>query len=285
MLTTGFTGSPLDRADQLRNDSAALEALRSGSEARFAAFVDLRPLVDELGEPRWLTNSEVPAELYAIFLGLHDGNAYFAVSVPPDEHAMELRTAAARMSPGNLAILAQARSLLSWHANHQHCAKCGAHTQPAKGGYQRICESEACRAEHFPRTDPVVIMLVTDGDRCLLGRQPKFPPGYYSTLAGFVEAGESIEEAVAREVFEEAGVSVSRVSYIASQPWPFPSSLMIGCFAEAATTEIQIDATELEDAKWFTKGEARAALAGAGPFKCSPRFAISYTLLKTWAEL
>jgi NAD+ diphosphatase len=129
----------------------------------------------------------------------------------------------------------------------------------------------------------VVIMLVIDGDRCLLGRQPRFPAGFYSSLAGFIEPGESIEEAVAREVFEEAGIRTGRVRYIASQPWPFPSSLMIGCFAEATSTEIRIDATELEDAKWFTKAEVRAALAGSGPFKVAPPFAIAHNLLKTWA--
>jgi NAD+ diphosphatase len=213
-MDVGFIGSPLDRADHLRSDSDALKALRAGPKARFAAFADLRPIVDlSTGQPGllWLTAS--------------------------------------------------------------------------KGGYQRICESNDCKAEHFPRTDPVVIMLVIDGDRCLLGRQPKFPPGFYSSLAGFIEPGESIEEAVAREVFEEAGIRIARVRYVASQPWPFPSSLMIGCFAEAITSEITIDVTELEDAKWFTKAETRAALAGDGPFRCPPPFAVSYPLLKSWAAL
>ncbi|MEO8131456.1 MAG: NAD(+) diphosphatase, partial [Bryobacteraceae bacterium] len=135
------------------------------------------------------------------------------------------------------------------------------------------------------RTDPVVIMLVIDGENCLLGRQSRFPAGFYSSLAGFVEPGESVEEAVAREVHEEAGVRVGRVRYVASQPWPFPSSLMIGCFAEAVSREIKIDANELEDAQWFTKADVVAALAGDGPFKCSPPFAIAHNLLQAWVAL
>jgi NAD+ diphosphatase len=287
-MDVGFIGSPLDRADHLRSDSDALKALRAGPKARFAAFADLRPIVDlSTGQPGllWLTASEIPPGLPAIFLGLADGEAYFAVNVPADPRAMDLRTAAGQMPHSSAAILGHARSLLAWHEKHGHCAVCGASTQLAKGGYQRICESNDCKAEHFPRTDPVVIMLVIDGDRCLLGRQPKFPPGFYSSLAGFIEPGESIEEAVAREVFEEAGIRIARVRYVASQPWPFPSSLMIGCFAEAITSEITIDVTELEDAKWFTKAETRAALAGDGPFRCPPPFAVSYPLLKSWAAL
>jgi NAD+ diphosphatase len=290
--SVGFTGASLDRADHLRSDTAALDALRAGSTARFVAFTDLRPIVDlSSGQPDllWLTASEIPAASPWVFLGFRDAEACFAVSIPADVplpgEPIELRAAAAGMTHGDAAILSQARALLSWHQYHSHCSVCGADTRPAKGGYQRICESAACQAQHFPRTDPVVIMLVIDGSRCLLGRQPKFPPGFYSSLAGFVEPGESIEEAVAREVFEESGIRVGRVRYVASQPWPFPSSLMIGCFAEAATTEIKIDSTELEDARWFTKADVRAALAGSGPFNCPPPFAIAHNLLQAWAAL
>lgn len=292
----GFTGTPLDRADYLRTDSAALEALRTGAATRFVAFSDLRAIVDaSSGQPKllWLAASQIPSDAPWIFLGLEHSEARFAVALPPDTapsgelpgELMDVRAAAALMPHGDAAILGHARSLLSWHSRHRHCAVCGADTKPGKGGYQRTCESEACKAEHFPRTDPVVIMLVIDGDRCLLGRQPRFPAGFYSSLAGFIEPGESVEEAVTREVYEEAGVRAGRVRYVASQPWPFPSSLMIGCFAEAAGTEIRIDATELEDAKWFTKAEVRAALAGNGPFKCSPPFAIAHNLLQAWVAL
>lgn len=288
----GFTGTPLDRADHLRTNSVDLEILRLSPTTRFTAFSDLMPLVElSSGTPEllWLTAAQVPVDAPWVFLGLIQNEARFAIALPPDAHLpgelMDLRTTAAQMPHGNAAILGQARALLSWHSRHQHCAVCGAQTKPAKGGYQRTCESEACKAQHFPRTDPVVIMLVIYGDCCLLGRQPRFPAGFYSSLAGFIEPGESVEEAVAREVFEEAGVRVGRVRYVASQPWPFPSSLMIGCFAEATNTDIRIDTTELEDAKWFTKAEVRAALTGAGPFQCPLPFTIAHHLLKAWAAL
>jgi NAD+ diphosphatase len=286
----GFTGSLLDRADALRRDHGALDRMRFSPAARFLPFENLEPfLARSSGGPglQWVELSHVPGDLPWVFLGLLDGQPHFALSVPqgmplPGEKT-DMRAAAAQLPDGLAAILAQGRSLLAWHEKHGHCAVCGAETRPAKGGYQRVCE--VCKAEHFPRTDPVVIMLVVDGERCLLGRNARFPPGWYSTLAGFVEPGESVEEAVAREVWEEAGVRAGRVRYVASQPWPFPSSLMIGCFAEALTTELTVDATELEDAKWFTRDEARAALAGDGVFKCSPPLAISHSLLKTWAQL
>ncbi len=288
----GFTGAPLNRVDHLRRDSVALDALRLGPSARFVAFSELRPILDmSSGKPEllWLTSGQIPADAPWVFLGLRESESCFAISLPAAAivpgQAMELRAAAAQMTSSSAAVLGQARSLLAWHSRHQRCSVCGSKTYSVKGGYQRTCESETCKSEHFPRTDPVVIMLVIDGDRCLLGRQSRFPAGFYSSLAGFVEPGESIEEAVAREVFEEAGVRVSRVRYVASQPWPFPSSLMIGCFAEATSTAITMDPTELEDAKWFTKAEARAALAGNGPFKCSPPFAIAYNLLSAWAAL
>jgi NAD+ diphosphatase len=197
---------------------------------------------------------------------------------------LDLRSIAVQglVPEAELGLLAQAKALFNWHRTHGFCARCGAATYPAPSRLRRDCP--ACAAQHFPRTDPVVIMLVTRGDNCLLGRQARFVPGMYSCLAGFVSQGETIEDAVRREVVEEAGIRVERVRYLTSQPWPFPSSLMIGCLAKATSTEITIDATELEDAKWFTKAEARAALAGNGPFLVSPPFAISHTLLETWAS-
>ncbi|HET9642149.1 MAG TPA: NAD(+) diphosphatase, partial [Burkholderiaceae bacterium] len=169
------------------------------------------------------------------------------------------------LPPDQLAIYGTARALVGWHARHRFCAQCGSPTDSVRGGWQRNCMSESCNAQHFPRTDPVSIMLVEHDGDLLLGRQPRFPAGRFSALAGFIEPGETIEEAVAREVWEEAGVRVGEVSYVASQPWPFPSSLMIGCHATALTREITIDATELEEARWFTRAEVSEAMAAVTP--------------------
>jgi len=175
-----------------------------------------------------------------------------------------------------------AKSLVSWHQRHGFCANCGARTSMADGGWKRVCPS--CKTEHFPRTDPVVIMLVTDGDRCLMGRQSQFPPTMWSCLAGFVEAAETIEQAVQREILEEAGIHCTDVRYYMTQPWPYPSSLMIGCSARATTTDITVDRTELEDARWFTRDEAVAMLARnhaeglTGPHPV----AIAHHLLANW---
>jgi NAD+ diphosphatase len=183
----------------------------------------------------------------------------------------------------DLAALSGAKSLLGWHQRHKFCAQCGQPTRPAEGGWRRNCV--ACAASHFPRTDPVVIMLATHGDQCLMGRQPRFPAGMYSALAGFVEPGENIEEAVRREIMEEAGIAIGRVDYIASQPWPFPSQLMIGCFAQALSTDVRIDHTELEDARWFCRADIGAILAGTHPELISPRpTAIARSLMHHWYE-
>ena len=181
-----------------------------------------------------------------------------------------------------------ARALVDWHARHRFCARCGAGTVLAKGGWQRNCGS--CKAEHFPRVDPVTIMLVEHDNSILLGRQPRFPEGNYSALAGFVEPGETIEEAVAREVFEEAGVRVRDVTYVMCQPWPFPSSLMIGCHAFADDPAVTVDTNELEDACWFTRAQVedamRAAQAGGRgeAFGAPPPFAVAHHLLNWWVR-
>jgi NAD+ diphosphatase len=190
------------------------------------------------------------------------------------------------LSPPDLAIYGGARSLVDWHARHRFCARCGSPTNLVKGGWQRHCDN--CGADHFPRTDPVTIMLVEHEDKLLLGRQPRFPPRMYSALAGFVEPGETIEEAVAREIHEEAGVRVRDVRYIASQPWPFPSQLMIGCTSVADDPELTIDTTELEDARWFTRAElmeARAAGEHGTELLYFPRpFAIAHHLVCWWLD-
>lgn len=183
-----------------------------------------------------------------------------------------------------MGAMAQAASLLSWNHTHQFCARCGAASEATDGGYKRICTQ--CGAMHFPRTDPVVIMMVVDGDRCLLGRSPHFPGNMYSTLAGFVEPGETIENAVRREIKEESQIDVGRVRYHASQPWPMPHTLMIGCYAEAKSTEITIDPNELDDCRWFTRTELQQILAGehAGGVECPPPSSIACRLMTAWAH-
>lgn len=288
MTPIAFAGSPIDRADHLRSDPDALAA-RMDWRARVLLLDGLAPLLNEDAGLQWGTLADVAEEAELVFLGLLDGRACFA-PVPqegatgPAYAQPQLWTAMQRMSGPDLALYGGARSLVDWHARHRFCARCGAPTRLAKGGWQRDCG--ACDAAHFPRTDPVTIMLVEHEDSLLLGRQPRFPPRAYSALAGFVEPGETIEEAVAREVREEAGVVVRNVRYIASQPWPFPSQLMLGCYAVAEGTELTVDTTELEDARWFTRAEVTAAMAAGrgedGPFSPPPPTAIAHMLIAWW---
>jgi NAD+ diphosphatase len=289
-----FAGSPIDRADHIRTDDAALAELMNW-RARVLMMDGLLPGVDDHGGLVWGSLADVAPEAELVFLGLMDGKAHFA-PVPPagaDGPAYAMPSAWQVMqllSPPDLAIYGGARSLADWHARHRFCARCGAPTKLVKGGWQRHCD--ACGADHFPRTDPVTIMLVeheANGEqRLLLGRQPRFPPKMYSALAGFVEPGETIEEAVAREIHEEAGVRVRDVRYIASQPWPFPSQLMIGCTSMADDPELTIDTTELEDARWFTRAEleeARAAGEAGTDLLYFPRpFAIAHHLIAWWLD-
>ncbi|MGJ3263316.1 MAG: NAD(+) diphosphatase [Salinarimonas sp.] len=227
-----------------------------------------------------------------VYLGTLDGRAVLATAAPADAleaiatrpgvEPHDLRGLATRglVPEREIGLLAQAKSLLSWHGRHGFCANCGAPTRVSASGYRRDCE--ACGAQHFPRTDPVVIMLITHGDSCLLGRQARFPSGNYSCLAGFLEPGETVENAVRRETFEEAGVRVGAVSYALSQPWPFPSSLMLGCVGEALGDALTIDREELEDARWFTRAEVRLMLDGAHPdgLRVPPPVAIAHHLVR-----
>ena len=202
----------------------------------------------------------------AIYLGEDPkGRAWFARAIEPSEALIPIRSLMIEggLTQERVSILAQARSILHWHERHSFCANCGAKSLMADAGYKRVCAS--CKTEHFPRTDPVVIMAVRHKDQILLGRQASWPPGMFSALAGFMEPGETIEQAVAREVLEEAGIKVGTVSYVTTQPWPFPSSLMIGMIAEATTTEIKLDPAELEDARWFTRADLEMMLAGTHP--------------------
>lgn len=282
----GFTGSLLDKADHLRRDGAAIQAARMDPSARFLILHDLKPMLTPEGDLFWARRSECP-QGQMIFLGLDaQGAPRFAVDGVPDDDlpakAVDARHAGAMLADGRAAIVAQARSVLDWHRRHGFCANCGAPTRVEKAGYSRLCES--CGAEHFPRVDPVVIMLAEKDGLALVGRGPRFPAGFFSALAGFVEPGESLEEAVARELHEEAGVRVHSVRYGASQPWPFPSSLMMGAFATAEGYELALDETEISEARWVSREEVRAVLEGRGDWSAPPPLAIAHWLLATWAR-
>lgn len=286
-MTPGFTGGLLDRADHLRHDDNAFAAALGNWQARLLKLHDFEPEVTQEGLLGWEMLTEAPDEAEFVLLGLDNGRPRFAAvlpgaGAPPPFRSPHLFAALDQLQPGEAATYAAARSLIDWHARHRFCANCGSPTGMFRAGWGRRCPS--CGAEHFPRVDPVVIMIAEHDGRALLGRQPRWPAGRYSALAGFLEPGESIEEAVAREIMEEAGVRVSDVRYIASQPWPFPSQLMIACVAQAKDDALTIDANELEDAIWVSRDDVRAALAGEkAPFVPPPRYAIAHTLLAEWA--
>lgn len=296
----GYSLSRIDRMAAKRPDAAFLEAAKSAPDTGFVLFAGDRVVVDDAAGPHpHIVQSRARAlELgldlaEAVFLGAEDGAIRFAGAIDPDHAAAtgtplgEIRTLAAQAALGahDLGLLAQARSLVHWHRTHGYCSVCGTRSHLAEGGYRRDCPS--CGASHFPRTDPVAIMLAVRGDFCLMGRQPRFAPGMYSCLAGFIEPGETIEDAVRREIHEEAGIRTGRVRYLASQPWPFPSSLMIGCLVEAASEAIVIDEAELEDARWFSRDEVLAMIEGrheAG-LTVPPPFAIAHRLIRFWCDI
>ncbi|WP_372916857.1 NAD(+) diphosphatase [Sandarakinorhabdus sp.] len=288
---TGFTGNTLDRADEIRRDAAALIGLRARADARWLVLYGLNPVVRPGEAPAilWAYRSDIPHDALSIFLGVGAEGPRFAAAAPSAElvadfggKLLDARAAGALLPAHEAAIVAQARSIIDWHQRHGFCAMCGGKTELAKAGYARQCT--ACKAEHFPRVDPVVIMLAVKDGHALIGRQPRFPKRFLSALAGFVEPGESLEEAVRRELWEEAGITTRRVRYLASQPWPFPSSLMMAAFAEADGFEVRLDEEELEEVRWVTKDEVRAALAGDGDFLAPPPMAIAHTLLKCWVD-
>ena len=291
-MKIAFAGAALDRADHVRADPDALARLMDW-RARLLRLDGLDPVITPEGGLEWGTLADADPASELVFLGLADGRGCFAEVAPKlissVVHANpRLWAAMAALDHAELATYGAARSLVDWHARHRFCARCGGPTKLAKGGWQRSCE--ACKAEHFPRVDPVTIMLVEHDGNLLLGRQPRFPARRFSALAGFVEPGESIEEAVAREIFEEAGVRVRDVSYVASQPWPFPSNLMIGCHSHADSPEIVVDKTELDEARWFTRAEVAEAMAaeadgGEGAaFIAPPRHAVAHHLLAWWLD-
>ena len=308
-----FAGGRLDRLSARRDDSGFVAELRARADARFLLIARDMPILTR--EPREALFTGTLAERLGppvdeILLGLREGGApLFAARLPDDaveqreDHSdgfldrrvlyipgredlelVDMRTVAAAglVDPETVAWLGAAKAMSHWHARHGFCANCGTPTRFAAAGFRRECE--VCKTHHFPRTDPVVIMLAVDGENCLLGRQPRFPKAMYSALAGFLEPGETVEEAVRREIKEEAGIEVDEVAYVASQPWPFPSSLMIGCLARAATRDVYLDHDELEDARWFSRDEALAMYEKRHPegLMGPGRMAIANHLLRVW---
>jgi NAD+ diphosphatase len=293
----GFTFNPLNRRAEKRDSDDYIEQLRSSPATRFLVFErDVPVLKRENGNDPLFTATETAAlgaPAQCVFLGeASDGSARFALgfdqgvteSLAAGCALVDLRSIAVQelVAAELLGPLGQAKSMLDWHRRHRFCANCGELSKVTSAGWRRLCD--ACGAQHFPRVDPVVIMLVIDGERCLLGRQRHFAPRMYSALAGFVEPGETAEDAVRREVLEEAGIHCAKVAYFASQPWPFPSSLMIGCFAQAEGTSIVIDQNELEDARWFAREEVAGMLAGshAEALTAPKGFAIAHHLLRDY---
>jgi len=283
-----FIDGALDRAEHLRNDRARLAAL--WPDARLLLLdADGNALADADGAPRLLAGAGLGArEASAVLLGLDGGGrAWFALAADASDadgaSRVDLRTAAATWPVREATAFAQARAVLHWRARHRFCGACGGALAYERAGWLGRCTQ--CGIEHYPRTDPAVIVAVSDGARLLLGRQASWPARRYSTLAGFVEPGETLEQTVVREVFEESGVRVRACRYLASQPWPFPSSLMLGFVAEAEPDEPRANDEELEDARWFTRDEVGAALRGetrdAG-LLLSPRLSISRWLVECW---
>lgn len=294
-----FAAEPLDRAALARGQKEHIHTLLVGGKARIVPVWNQRHLVSP--EPRALAFSLNQAAPFIerescplIFLGMESGEPWFALGLPVSDAPPELDVAGdfvilndvVTMLPAREAtILAYARAMVIWHFNHLHCGRCGAATKISDSGHSRVCTNTSCKHRSFPRTDPAVITLVTDGPRCLLGRQAQWPAGVYSTIAGFVEPGETLEQTVYREVREETGIEVDEIQYLASQPWPFPSSIMLGFRAKALTTEIRCEDDELEDCRWFTRAELKSFRdrTDAGPgFKLPNRYSIARFLIEEW---
>jgi NAD+ diphosphatase len=296
-----FAGNPLDRAAPRRTDADWIQSLLDDPATRVLPLHELKPRIRDGSRTAlewqpvacWRRRIDEGATL--VLLGIGDGRAHFALDagareIPPEEDAatVDVRTLAASIAGGEAAILAEARALIDWHARHRYCAQCGTASDLASGGWVRRCPN--CRAQHYPRVDPVVIMLAVNGEQCLLGRNRRRVGTRYSCLAGFVEPGETLEEAVRREVFEESGIRVGRVRYLASQPWPFPSTLMVGMLAEALSEAITVDPEELAEACWFERDEVRRMVARSqsdrpirGVATLPPPLAIGHQIARRWA--
>ena len=288
-----FAGGTMDRADQVRVNPERLKEAMMRPNARLLKLDGLNPVFDAMGDLAWGGLYDASPDNDLLLLGIDDGDRpCFAELTGAGSAAstgdQRLWQSLSFLPPEQAGIYATARSLVDWHARHRFCSNCGQTTESRKGGWSRTCTREegGCGAEHFPRTDPVAIMLAVRGDRGLLGRSGRFAATMWSCLAGFVEPGESIEDAVRRETLEEAGIRCGRVKYLYSQPWPFPMSLMNGCLAEALNDDIKMDANELVDCRWFTKDECAAMLMRKHPdgLTCPPPVAIAHHIIRTWVE-
>jgi NAD+ diphosphatase len=286
-----FAGPYLERVSHLRADPAWFDEALSDARSRVVALQDMRSLIADGPTAALLDLTDVPSERRnsesLILLGRFGGAPMFAyevegeasAAVPEGARFEELRTVAALMPEDQAGLLGYARAMIHWRRMHRHCGRCGARTMPGRAGHVLVCTNPECRHEQFPRVDPAIIVLISDGPRVLLGRQAGWPPGRYSTIAGFVEPGESLEDAVVREVAEETGVKVDQVDYHSSQPWPFPSSLMLGFTARASTYEVKLHDQELEDARWFTRADIES-----GTPRLPPPLSISYRLIEHWFD-
>jgi len=300
-----YAESGLDRVSDKRKDAAWVAARLADPASRFVPVWRSRSYVDPQEAQAILLAGEfgramATGEIEPVLLGVTSAVAYFAIDISHIEGGengpalveaagaafLDLRLVGSRMARHEGSLLAYARGMLTWHRRHRFCGQCGSPTKSDEGGHVRVCTDPGCRLQQFPRTDPAVIMLVTRGDACLLGSNPRFPPGMYSTLAGFVEPGETLEAAVAREVFEEAGVSVSNVRYHSSQPWPFPTSLMLGFYAEGETETLALNSEELRDAQWFRRDWIRANAGdfadATAPFRLPRGDSIARRLIDDW---
>jgi NAD+ diphosphatase len=297
-----FAGNPLDRVSERRRDKAWIGTLLADPDSRILPLYDLKPAISDLVQPAldWqplaLWRDAIEGGATTIFLCIGDGRAHFAIDATGAEgrsnafaENIDVRSLAPLVPAGEAAILAEARSLIDWHARHRFCAQCGTPTEMASAGWTRSCPN--CRAHHYPRSDPVTIMLVVRGELALLGRNKRRPGLRFSCLAGFMEPGETPEEAVRREVREESGIRVGQVKYLAAQPWPFPSTLMMGFLAEGISEEITVDPEELAEARWFERGEIRDMVARAASgaddatqLSLPQPLAIAHHLCRRWSN-
>ena len=308
-----FSNNPLDRVSYLRSDPEWIKKMITDSKSMFVPFSKGQPFVSTISgltsksavenqlSPAWFPynffDNQIIENSIIIFLGLLDDIAFFAIDlskINDPENQVNLKDmgsfedlmalSSQPIESGELAMLGQAKAIFEWHNSHKYCSRCGEKSNIVEGGYKRVCNH--CKAEHFPRTDPVVIMLATYNDQAFLGRQKRFPPGMYSALAGFIEPGESIEEAVARELNEEAGIIINDATYHSSQPWAFPNSLMIGCIAESTSEKFKLDEIEIDEGRWFQRTELKDAINGNvnSKFFVPPKMAIAHHLIKAFVE-
>lgn len=289
-FSTFFSGNYINRLGNIRNDRPALSAALADPATRFLPIFDDRCLIH--GDRAAMLSMEeirdhVPDPSDAIFLGRLEGNFIFAVSIEEKSNSSfadgqtlaGLRELTALLVESEAALLAYAKAMVGWQQSHRHCGRCGAICRPDEGGFVMECTRAMCSQRSFPRLDPAIIVLVHKGGKCLLGRQIRWPDGRFSTIAGFVEPGESLEDGVRREVYEETNIRVGRCRYLASQPWPFPAALMIGFLAEGLSDEIQLNDGELAEARWLTRDDI-----AAGEVVLPPRVSIAYRLLETWFD-